>query len=81
MMEEVGEGLVKKNNLPKSSEECEGRDKKVIDVVQLQEIFKHREKVCLDAILNVNGLQREKETLATTEKKALLSEYKILFEE
>ncbi|KAK2704898.1 hypothetical protein QYM36_017284 [Artemia franciscana] len=60
-------------------------DEAVKNVRKRHEYFEiledHREKVCLDAILNVNGLQREKETLATTEKKALLNEYKVLFEE
>ncbi|KAK2703592.1 hypothetical protein QYM36_017993, partial [Artemia franciscana] len=43
-------------------------------------MFNRSEKDCLDAILSVNGFEREEVTLISTEKDALLGEYKDLFE-
>ncbi|KAK2702748.1 hypothetical protein QYM36_018658 [Artemia franciscana] len=45
-----------------------------------QAMFNRSEKDCLDAILSVNGFEREEVSLTSTEKEALFSEYKGLFE-
>ncbi|KAK2701855.1 hypothetical protein QYM36_019505 [Artemia franciscana] len=45
-----------------------------------QAMFNRSETDCLDAILSVNGFEREEVSLTSTEKEALFSEYKGLFE-